>query len=223
MSRKITTALKAAATLTLLSALPAAADTPALNTATEPGAEQHDGFFLRMITGPGGLGAAVATEGQDDISFGGGGEMFELSIGAAVTENLILHADFLGAGTRSLDGQTERDVELNLGDHELTMGGLGGGVTYYWMPHNVYLSGSVMAMAAELTDKTGAKDRAALSVDYGALARLVVGKEWWVSDNWGLGVALSVYGGVGVGEDDQGRDIDAGVGGGALAFTATFN
>ncbi|MFN3199468.1 MAG: hypothetical protein ACE366_13775 [Bradymonadia bacterium] len=201
----------------------AAAEAPEITRQLQTGAETHDGFFLRMTTGPGGIGAAFEVEGGTDYSVSGSGSQFELSIGHAITKNLILHADFLGATTNDLDGEDDNNLDLNLNDHELVLGGVGGGVTYYWMPYNIYLSGSIMAIAAQLTDTSGANDVDLIEVGYGALGRVKVGKEWWVSENWGLGVALSVYGGGGGGEDNLNRDVDAGFGGGALEFSATFN
>ena len=56
-----------------------------------------------------------------------------------------------------------------------------------------------------------------------AMGRLMVGKEWWVSDNWGMGVAASLFGGVGVGEDAQDDQRDLAFGGGSLLLTSTFN
>lgn len=91
-------------------------------------------------------------------------------------------------------------------------------MTYYFMPSNVYLSGSLgLANAAIETDFD------TFDSDFGYGINLAVGKEWWVSDNWGLGVASHLY---------YSRIPDAELNGEepyldtvsvALLFSATFN
>jgi hypothetical protein len=48
---------------------------------------------------------------------------------------------------------------------------------------------------------------------------LMVGKEWWVSDNWGLGVALQLL--LAGAKDRDGTEWDSGAL--AVLFTATHN
>lgn len=198
----------------------AQAQTPSTSEQFNPGAERHDGFFLRMATGPAALGVGVSGD-RREYGFGGGGQQFELSIGGALSENLILHGDLIAMGSENLDTE---DAEIELDDRVLTLGGLGGGLTWYWMPYNIYVSGSVLVVYGELNHERGDDDfHTELTLDRAAMARVMVGKEWWVSDNWGLGVALSVYGGAGLADDQTEEDMDAGFGGASLAFSATFN
>jgi hypothetical protein len=68
------------------------------------------------------------------------------------------------------------------------MSDLGLGACYYFMPVNIYLSASVTVSRdrLEIDEKKG-------STNPGVGAYVSIGKEWWVSDNWGLGVALFAY------------------------------
>ena len=68
---------------------------------------------------------------------------------------------------------------------DLSVFAFGGGLTYYIMPANVYLAGSVGFGQAVFEDYRGAVDGS----DLGLGVNLMVGKEWWVGSDWGLGVA----------------------------------
>jgi hypothetical protein len=80
---------------------------------------------------------------------------------------------------------SEPDVEVEgLGsatsDEDLTMGALGGGLTYYFMPVNMYVSGSLGAGSLSLGDSDS---------DTGVVGEFMLGKEWWLGGSWGLGAA----------------------------------
>lgn len=186
---------------------------------------RHDGFFLRLAIGIGGGGLS----GNDhalpggDVSVRGGGLATDIQIGGALVENLILHADIfqttLFNPTVLQDGE-----ELGSGDEvgdaagvgqDVRMTGLGIGITYYFMPINLYLSGSVGLGQAVFEGDHGDTEGS----DLGFGANLMIGKEWWVGSDWGIGAALQL---VMVGADDE---VLGGVGGGALniLFSATYN
>ena len=59
------------------------------------------------------------------------------------------------------------------------------GLTYYFMPVNLYLTGAVGFSYAQV--EVDGVDRGSSDVGFGLNVDL--GKEWWVSDNWGLGIA----------------------------------
>ena len=66
------------------------------------------------------------------------------------------------------------------------MGGFGAGVVYYFQPINLYLSGAIAAVNLESQDSTG---NTTYQSNFGPGFQGMVGKEWWVSPHWGLGVA----------------------------------
>ncbi|HSV95873.1 MAG TPA: hypothetical protein VLM75_02945 [Spirochaetota bacterium] len=87
------------------------------------------------------------------------------------------------------------------------------------MPYNIYISPVLSLSATEY-------DGAALEGDSeaGGGLTLSIGKEWWVSDNWGLGAALFVFGGsdtVKVKGDSTAYDVKSSVIG--IMLTATYN
>jgi hypothetical protein len=113
------------------------------------------------------------------------------------------------------------DPEVELGgvsgtanDVTVNMSAWGVGFTYYVMPANFYISPSIGA--AQLTIE---EDGVSVSSDTGFAAELSMGKEWWVGDNWGLGVA----GGVGFHKIPTDDTEDLSGPNAAIRFTATMN
>lgn len=145
----------------------------------------HDGLLLRLS---GGFG--TATSSIDDVPFfdneslelsGVDGD-FNFAIGGTVASNFIIHGTFWGWGIADPEvevGEVEGDL-----DGDLTLSGVGGGVTYYFMPANIYLSGSVGPAWLSLT-----VDGDESSSDTGFALDITLGKEWWVGGSWGLGLA----------------------------------
>lgn len=161
----------------------------ALSTPTQALADRggtHDGFFLRLSTG---LGyASVSGDNDNSATFKGATSQSSIAIGGIVTENLALHADIFAVTLVSPDvtigGITYSDLDITM-----RAGALGIGLTYYFMPLNLYLSGSIGAAVAStkvvFTDSTSRTYESGT----GFGLNLMVGKEWWVSENWGIGVA----------------------------------
>jgi len=132
----------------------------------------------------------------------------------AMAEGLVLHADLWGTGT----GPHKRNGSYS----ELAVGGVGLGVTYYLMPWNLFFTGSVgpatSVFVQHLDTEDGSKDRTKTEIGTGIGVKAQIGKEWWVSDNWALGVAIQ-----GDFSHTRGGDSRFTQGGGTVLFTATFN
>lgn len=165
------------------------------------GGRTHDGFFLRLQLGPG--GSSVSREGQ---SWSGVGLGMGLAIGGSPMENLALHLDLQTTWMFSPD----RDV------NGIGMQSLGIGVTYYIMPVDIFLSGAVGIGALAFEDESGqSKD-----TDPGIAVDAMVGKEWWVGADWGIGLAAQLlYMHVQDYTDEAGMDAIAV----NVLFTATYN
>lgn len=126
-----------------------------------------------------------------------------LSIGSMIAENLGLYIDMYGASAfragLSVDGA--EDTTFNVVFQTSTVGL---GATYYFMPANVYASLSVGAGVLYTTaysrlDETYTLTGSEVS-KFGPAVSLSLGKEWWVSPDWGIGLAaayafMSVNGG----------------------------
>lgn len=183
--------------------------------ANEP--RQHDkAFFLRLSAGIGGANAAIDDVGLsgEDLELSGTSGDANFAIGGMVSRNLALHGTLGGWSIENPDvefGDQERETD----DTTLSLGLFGAGLTYYFMPVNMYLSGSLCAATATLTvDGDDEESDTGIAVD------LTVGKEWWVGDKWGLGVAagLNLYS---VPTDIDDQDISGSAF--AIRLSATYN
>jgi hypothetical protein len=147
------------------------------------GVRQHEGFHLHLDLGGGGI-RSEASEGGNDAEFSGGAATFSVAVGYNVAPNFVV------AGSLWSLAATDPDFELNgvkTSTNDVTLGvtGIGVNLTYYFMPINIYLSATPSITVASL--EVG---NTKFETDAGFGIRLAAGKEWWVSDNWALGLNL---------------------------------
>jgi hypothetical protein len=165
-------------------------DEATLQPPPEPGFHKHDGFFMRALMGiaAGGM-RGDAPSGQLRISGAGLSESF--AFGGAIRENVILFGEYsieaLLNGSVSGAGKNPDTQESTA-----TVLTFAPGIAYYFESRNLYLSGSLglaLSMAEERLNGGGVTNIQHDS-NGGLGGNLTVGKEWWVSANWGLGAAL---------------------------------
>lgn len=174
---------------------------------------EHDGgIFIRLSVGAGPASAEFEADSGDKFEMNKVGGNHNLALGGIVGGNVALHATLFGWAMNDpsydLNGQDQQTLSGTA-----SLSAVGGGATWYF-GSNFYLSGSLGFAWISFKD-----DRYEVSSGTGGALDLTVGKEWWVSDRWGLGVALGLQG-YGVPIDDA----DELTGGSAsLRFSATFN
>jgi hypothetical protein len=180
---------------------------------------EHDGFFLRMSIGGGHADTELDDEsGPGEIELDGIAGDYNFAVGGVISNNLAIHGTFFGWGVEDpdaeiSDGVLEAEGELN---GNLSMAAIGGGITYYLMPVNIYFSGSVGGAKLYFdSDDLGEEDS-----DIGIAGDFTVGKEWWVGNSWGLGLAggMSLHS-IPDGEVDENWSGKSFV----LRFSSTFN
>jgi hypothetical protein len=188
----------------------------------DPGARRHDGFYLRMMIGPGYTHMGTSAAGTD-VSLSGAGLGLNLAVGGALSENLAIFGDIIINSAVN----PERKIgatSTSLTDRTANAQGIGAGLAYFIMPANAFIAGSLMLASSSLDDTSGDESRTLEESEAGFGLNLVGGKEWWVSDNWGLGVAGQFFGArVKDKEVVQGSKPTWWLLGFSLAFTATFN
>jgi hypothetical protein len=189
----------------LLTTLPCASlaqqdQTPAQVEST---AHRHLGFFFRADIGAGyvhnsGNGSGLQPPVSAlSIPIG-------LAVGGAVAEDWILAGEIWGiAGPEN----------VNPPGKGLLVYGYALAIVHYFMPANVYVSiapgvSRLMFVTADV----------GVSSDWGPGGKLAIGKEWWVGDHWGLGIAAELL----VSFNKQGGDPRTTLAPG-LTFSATFN
>lgn len=148
----------------------------------------HDGFFLRLSGGP---GMALTSAKGDHITtevFGAGGD-YNVALGGALSENFILHAS--AWGWRLFDPTVKVSLgklsaEDTMEDSTLGVNMLGLGATGYF-GDNFYATASagVALLVMEIDGERKESDTPGYGLD------VALGKEWWVADHIGLGVAAA--------------------------------
>lgn len=177
--------------------------------------EHEGGFFLRLS---GGIGFANTSidDGIDEVTFKGPAGDGDLAIGVVLSPNLAIHGTIFGWSMVEPDLEIS-GVTFETDDLTVSLGAVGGGVTYYVGESNLYLTGSlgVASLTAEF-------DGESADTDLGFAVEAGLGKEWWVGDSWGLGVSgMFTYHSV-TADEDFGNEKLAGPGFG-VRFSATYN
>jgi hypothetical protein len=191
------------------------------------GVHQHDGFFLRLVPGFGysqislSLPDDMLTEqfkGKDAFAFSGGLTLANsIQIGGAVSDNVIIFGESGGVTITNASVKVFDEEVDDPGDVSILFGGIGPGITYYFMPDNIYISVTILAHIANVDVESSKLAESNIGFGFNFMA----GKEWWVGEQWGLGVSL--YFRYGSQSDKEVEDMTiSGYSFGAL-FSATFN
>jgi hypothetical protein len=204
---------------------------PALETKEEKGLpardrggdgfHRHDGFFFRAQYGFGyGESKIEDLYPGESLTLSGTAGVFNIQLGYSLVDNLALYlelgsiaivdakAEWANGGPPGAEGKTD-----------VSTASFGLGLCWYFMPANVYVSPTISFAATEYDGDLLKGDS-----EGGSYFSLSVGKEWWVSANWGLGVAL--YGGYGwdtVEEKSTGSTSDVRNWCAGIVFSATWN
>jgi hypothetical protein len=169
------------------------------------------GFFLRLSGGVGAAKTSIEEAGSELEVSGTSGDV-NLAIGAIVAPNLAIHGTIFGWVLS--DPDVELDGMSGSVDGDADMSAFGAGLTYYFMPVNLYLSGSVGAGSLSGSGDFDGETDTGIALD------LTAGKEWWVGNGWGLGAAAAFqYHSFPDGEVDSNWSGPAF----ALRFSATMN
>lgn len=145
--------------------------------------ETHDGFMLRLTLGLGFEGLSVSDGAGTEIELSGFGLGSSLSLGGVVADNLAIHGDFFGLAAVSPNVSIDGEDFGEATDSSVSLSGFGVGITHWVMPLNLYLS-ATLGLAKASIDVEGDEFEA----DWGLALRAMIGKEWWVGEEWGLGL-----------------------------------
>ena len=177
----------------------------------------HDGFYLHMQIGGGGTQVSGTGTLGESVKISGSSLSIGIALGGAITPNLIVF------GTVFFSGLGRPDVTVGgfasgTSNASAVVSGIGPGVAYYLEPLNLYFSGTLGAMQFELDDVNG---NSIYQTKAGIGCQILVGKEWWVSQDWGLGVAGEF---VGASMKDKSDDsITWSATAFSLLFSSTYN
>ncbi|MBZ0241759.1 MAG: hypothetical protein K8F24_00970 [Bacteroidales bacterium] len=180
----------------------------------------HKGFYLSMSVGPNFPNISDEVVNFMNLEYTGTGAQFDLKIGGAVQENLLLHATLVsnsvvGPKITSSGMSQNSSNDLSIGEAMI-----GAGMTYYFMPANIFVSGSAGLGNFTLIDN---KNDINISTDRGFSFQLKAGKEWWVSRRWGLGLAVSYMKTMVTNKPGGGTEEKLNSNNFAIVFNATLN
>lgn len=159
----------------------------------KPGYHLHDGFYLQIALGPMFFSGTsdVATESKSFSAMGGGGQIL---LGGSLAPGLVLGGGVVGG---SVDRDEVLPASLSSNVASLSINGLGNNqntaslnalsmfVDYYLDPtKGLHLQGSLGLAMLDASSSSYVND---LNLS-GLSASAAVGNEWWISDNWSLGV-----------------------------------
>jgi hypothetical protein len=155
-------------------------------------ARVHDKLYLRLYAGVayfsasemvGVVGCPGCVE-QQYVNHAGLGVTYGGAVGWAVVRNLILYFELMGTSVPS--AETTATVYWREGPTGIDQLAFGPGLAYYLNPPNLYLASTLTFPKARLADQQG-------NMDLGIGVNVTVGKEWWLSANWGIGMALQAH------------------------------
>jgi hypothetical protein len=175
-------------------------------------AEKHTGLYLRFQPG---IGFGYANF-EDLVEAYGGSGAFSMHIGGTVTDNLIVFGKFSSNSITNPTITILGSVTGESKDTKYTVNAFGAGLTYY-LPVNFYLSGSLDIAMSNLT--IGDYE---LESDAGVGMEISLGKEWFVSENWGLGLAFMTQFSKMTGKEED-EEYELGNVFFGLMFSATYN
>ena len=178
----------------------------------------HSGVYVHLHLG-GGFTSIKGSDGNGStLKLSGGGPSFAVAVGGGVAPNLALFGNiFLTMTSQPQVSSSGYNGYTTQASGDGLIGGFGGGVVYYFMPVNVYISGALATTQFEAADANG---KTTYSTDYGIGFEGIVGKEFWVSDHWGLGAALEFVAASSM-KDTDNPNISWSAGAFNLLFSAT--
>ena len=175
---------------------------------------KHEGFFLRLAPGVGVMNSSEDV-GSGSMKSSGTSGLFNLGIGGAIRENLILHFDASAASVNDPKVKLNGATATANGDLSTTLMGIG--LTNYF-DSNIYLTGAVGIAKTKFETNGNTYE-----TDSGYGVNLMVGKEWMVSEKWGLGLAAQFLYTSCPDDLGNGKKTDFNTTSFGVLFSATYN
>lgn len=205
----------------------------AVNAGNDDTKHKRDGYYLRLTAGFGGT-AAVEDYPGDESTISGGSGTTTIGFGYAIREYFCVNLDLFRSFMPYPDLLKINGEVITEEDAEVTISNLGLGLTYYIMSSNFYLSGSIGPAVGVVEYETSGTDLDLFGFDFSSLTQrqieiesdigyginVAIGKEWWVSDNWAIGVAGQLFHTVLPFEESDLKTTSFGFG---ILFSGTFN
>jgi hypothetical protein len=184
--------------------------------APPPVMNQHAGLYLHLHLG-GGFTSLSASSGGTDVKLSGASGSFAAALGGTVSPNLIVYGSIFGSSMSDPD-LTITGYGTSSTSGTVSLIGVGPGLAYYIEPVNMYVAGTLAAMKISSSDSNGNNTGES---SWGVGFQGLVGKEWWMTPEWGLGIAGEII--VASMKDSTQSDITWTGTAFNVLFSATFN
>ena len=158
--------------------------TPVPKTAKEIGHHTHDGLYLSFNLGLNRTFVHSDLQGIYVQDLDGLGSEFSMKLGGAIIENFILHMNLVTKNIKNITISENGAAPVPVRGITLVESIFTGGFTYYLMPENVYISATAGVSTFAMVDLPNVAQ-----TERGVNIYIEVGKEWWISKNWGFGLA----------------------------------
>jgi len=167
----------------------------------EPGYHEHDGLYFRSLTGFG-YGYFHSAQISDAIDVSQDLQNLTYQAGYTINKKIIVFigmeavlpiivgpSPFQSAlyelkSTCIVQEYARCFKNTDYGKKIFTIFSISVGVSYYFMPQNIYLS--TVFQIPEVNNEDS-------YTQMGFGLQSSIGKEWWVSKNWGIGLALNIF------------------------------
>jgi len=190
----------------------------------DPTVHNHDGFYMRLSIGGGYLSDSVSLDPAllGDMSISGGAVVLDFLLGGTPAPGLVLGGGILGASVPN--PKVEIGDVSGSSDSTVTLSMLGGFADWYPSPRDgFHLQGFVGFSTIGAQDSSG---NTSTNNPVGIGLALAVGQEWWVGEQWSIGVlGRLMYANMSVSESNLGLSLtetDSVIVPGVL-FTATLH
>jgi hypothetical protein len=146
---------------------------------------RHDGFYFNLMLGGGYMSSSATAE---QLSYSGLAQSLSVAAGASINDRIVLYASLYDSIASNPSARRANDVVNEAGSIAALGGGLG--AEYFFIPLDVGVGarlGIERFVRRDSTDSTTALSSWMPAVTVNA------GKQWWVTDNWGVGGVVQVH------------------------------
>ena len=189
--------------------------------ASGSGVRTHDGFYLRLGLGFGGVGGNVTPDGGGpSTSMKGGTVSSELAFGGTIAPGLVIGGGIYSMIVPSPKYTPDGGTEVDAGAHHIA--GFGPFLDWYFDPTK---GGHLQAGLLLASGVISQKDPAPGAKGFGGGLMIGGGYEFWVADQWSIGpLARITFYRLGMKTDDDfGAKSTLGMVNVAILFGATYH
>lgn len=188
--------------------------------------QTHDGFFMSFALGLSHQGFNYNYSKIDaELESSGDAANYQIKLGGRIADNLLLHFTLIDEVSQSIIEPTyneelySEEFPETYGDNNINLLIMGFGSTYYF-PLNIFLTASLGISTFELQGKHSDPSTILSSSKLGFAFQISAGREWWVSENWALGLSLNF---IHSSAKDKGNSGDMSSNSISISLTATYN